>query len=1075
MTDSDIDMTSFAGSASNPVDLTQARVSDRPAITIDLTGDSSEDEAGTSSTRADTAALTNNILAHSPTRNQNIETERAPSEATARPSITESSAAAVNDASPLSKPAEPSSVISPASSDHQAPAKSIAQNSRLTQPGNPFNKQPTVPSGNQASPLTDSNMSSGATSMGTQLHNAGSDGGLKRQKSVVINSSDDNHDGDDNSNITEKGSSPLPARVNKLTSRPRKEISHEQAESTHVPDRTDEVENVRSNNADDSPRVSPAPPEASVAQAKNDPATITSLNTDLEIHLKQLHEDHEYFARNRLMRARMCYRVASEEDTPVQDLASGPSIVPPQFLQDAFPWPEATSILKQGTPKPSETKKFVERYQDIYMNGTTKNSKTTSLYNHFDQYATDGLIIPDYTNYVSLKQNLLAESIKTLLYEPYFSDDQSHEAGKQSLWDELRQRFTKAFEERPRRVLQAQKSFQYRSYAEAFFQEIGCQMSDVLNYLLMPEAELRSKLILAGLDDHKVDNLVQTVRPKSCQEDFDRDKPKWLDVYDTLPESTPDQLSNVCLACEAWRQRTGFSIWHIARRSSFAQIPGTTSPSQQKSTQDTSSFTYRSLACRVCHLHNCPFHGEIVEEHRSARPRRANEDPVDDNPSRPSRSRRSSVSSDSSEASECSTSTLMNVKKHVNAPPREEADDDVDNGPRRTLLHWQTRSKTHLVDKRPPFFPCSHEGTCDTSPDCTCRKNNITCEKTCACSISCRRRFRGCNCAQVGTICWQNEKCDCFGLNRECDPDLCATCGAAEVLDPVNRYNDAVAHGKCANVSIQRNVPKRTLLGLSEVQGFGLFMGEPVKEFDYLGEYKGETLTKMEGSRRGAIYQQLLTNYLFDLNKDQEVDSTRAGNKFRFINNSALAPNCTPKLLLCNTVVRIGMFAAQDIKKGEELFFNYNYPANITKGFRERAGVTNSAAASKNKRNKNKATSAVNGASASFSESSSSSQAEHMGPGNRSYGGLGGIASTPLRSSTITNLASIKRHRPKRNAAKTRNRAPTELAGEAEDDQDEEYAGGGVEDTDEDDYGDPTDDESNRPRKRGRKRKDDWM
>ena len=253
------------------------------------------------------------------------------------------------------------------------------------------------------------------------------------------------------------------------------------------------------------------------------------------------------------MRARMCYRVAPEEDTSVQDPASGPSIVPPQFLQDTFPWPEAKSILKQGSPKPSEAKKVVERYQDIYMERSNKSTKT-SLYNHFDQYAIDGLKTPDYTNYVSLKQNLLAENNKTLLYEPYFNDNQSHEEGKQSLWDELRQRFMKVEEERPRRILQAQKSFQYRSYAEAFFQEIGCQMSDVLNYLLMPETELRSKLISAGLDDHKVDNLVLTVRPRSCQEDFDRDKPKWLDVYDTLPDSTPDQLSNVCLACEAWRQ-----------------------------------------------------------------------------------------------------------------------------------------------------------------------------------------------------------------------------------------------------------------------------------------------------------------------------------------------------------------------------------------------------------------------------------------------------------------------------------------------------------------------------------------
>lgn len=66
------------------------------------------------------------------------------------------------------------------------------------------------------------------------------------------------------------------------------------------------------------------------------------------------------------------------------------------------------------------------------------------------------------------------------------------------------------------------------------------------------------------------------------------------------------------------------------------------------------------------------------------------------------------------------------------------------------------------------------------------------------------------------------------------------------------------------------------------------------------------------------------------------MDSTRAGNKLRFINNSAKSPNCMPKVLLCNTVVRIGMFAIKDIKAGEELFFNYNYPIDVTKHFWEK-------------------------------------------------------------------------------------------------------------------------------------------
>ena len=53
------------------------------------------------------------------------------------------------------------------------------------------------------------------------------------------------------------------------------------------------------------------------------------------------------------------------------------------------------------------------------------------------------------------------------------------------------------------------------------------------------------------------------------------------------------------------------------------------------------------------------------------------------------------------------------------------------------------------------------------------------------------------------------------------------------------------------------------------------------------------------------------------------IDATRAGNKFRFINNSTLSDNCKPKVLLVNGVHRIGMFAHRNLNPGDELFFNY--------------------------------------------------------------------------------------------------------------------------------------------------------
>ena len=170
---------------------------------------------------------------------------------------------------------------------------------------------------------------------------------------------------------------------------------------------------------------------------------------------------------------------------------------------------------------------------------------------------------------------------------------------------------------------------------------------------------------------------------------------------------------------------------------------------------------------------------------------------------------------------------------------------------------------------REPFVPCNHSGSCEQAA-CRCYKQGITCEKSCGCDKSCERRFRGCVCARSGKICWQNRlRCACFRNDRECDVDLCNTCGADEVLDPLNKHDPEILVGRCKNVGIQRNVPKHTILGTSEVCGFGLFAGEEIKKGEYIAEYKGEIISKGEADRRGATYDYRKASYLFTVNQSK--------------------------------------------------------------------------------------------------------------------------------------------------------------------------------------------------------------
>ena len=105
----------------------------------------------------------------------------------------------------------------------------------------------------------------------------------------------------------------------------------------------------------------------------------------------------------------------------------------------------------------------------------------------------------------------------------------------------------------------------------------------------------------------------------------------------------------------------------------------------------------------------------------------------------------------------------------------------------------------------------------------------------------------------------------------------------------------------------------------SNIDNRGLYANADIKDGTKIIEYKGKIVTKKK-VEENSKYDNEKAIYLFNLNKKYDLDGDFRYNTARLINHS-----CNPNCEVSGVGLKIWVYAIRDIKKGEELSYDYGF------------------------------------------------------------------------------------------------------------------------------------------------------
>lgn len=177
--------------------------------------------------------------------------------------------------------------------------------------------------------------------------------------------------------------------------------------------------------------------------------------------------------------------------------------------------------------------------------------------------------------------------------------------------------------------------------------------------------------------------------------------------------------------------------------------------------------------------------------------------------------------------------------------------------------------------------------------------------------------------------------CDCVqrfedGKNVACgeDSDCINRLTSVECID-----GNCIGCGpECSNQRFQKRQYAKILVFQTEKKGYGVRADTLLAQGTFIHEYIGEVINEATFRKRMATYDSegIKHFYFMMLQKDEFIDATKKGLLARFCNHSC-SPNAYVDKWVVGKKLRMGIFAKRNIKKGEEICFDYNvdrYGAN---------------------------------------------------------------------------------------------------------------------------------------------------